>query len=109
MTWLGNVLRTIWQQFTDPEGRKGLAFLAILGGCMVFTVFAAVGVYLSRSQPGFSFLLALAAHVQVLIGLTAMGWVLGRQLKVEVNKDGVKTDDTAAIQSGDHVKVGKDA
>jgi hypothetical protein len=75
------------------NGRRALAFLAVLGGCMVFTVFAAVGLYLVRDHPDFTFYLALAAHVQILIGMTAMGWQMGRRLNVAAGRDGVSIND----------------
>ena len=62
---------------------------------MVFTVFAAVGVWLVKDNPHYALLLALAAHGQVLVGLTALGWVLGRRAHVHVTKDSVSIDDTA--------------
>lgn len=73
-----------------PDGRRAWAFAAIVGGCMVFTVFAGVGVYLVRNHTGFAFWLALAAHGQVLVGMGAIGWVLGRRMNLEATKDGVK-------------------
>lgn len=75
------------------NGRRALAFLAVLGGCMVFTVFAAVGLYLVRDHPDFTFYLALAAHVQILVGMTAMGWQMGRRLNVNAGRDGVTIND----------------
>lgn len=75
------------------DGRRAWSFLAICGGCMVFTVFAAVGVYQVRHVPGLSFWLALAAHLQVLVGLLALGWTLGRRMRGRVGRDGFEFDD----------------
>tara|TARA_R110000787_G_scaffold36714_7_gene93586 strand:+ start:18191 stop:18412 length:222 start_codon:yes stop_codon:yes gene_type:complete len=61
---------------------------------MVFTLFAAYGVYLVRFNPPYAFLLALAAHGQVLVGMTALGWVLGRRANIQVTKDSISIDDT---------------
>lgn len=76
-----------------PDGRRAWAFAAIVGGCMVFTLFAAAGVYLVRGDAKLAFFLALAAHGQVLVGMTALGWVLGRRMQIEASKDGAKIDD----------------
>lgn len=78
---------------TTPDGRRAFAFFAILGGCIVMTAFAAVGVYLVSGDVKLSFWLAIAAHAQILIGLTAMGWVLGRRMQFEASKDGAKLND----------------
>jgi hypothetical protein len=78
------------------DGRRALAFLAVMGGAMVFTLFAAVGLYLLRDHPDFTFYLAIAAHVQVLVGMTALGWQMGRRLTASATRDGVSIDDGGA-------------
>jgi len=78
------------------DGRRGLAFLAILGGCVVMTLFAAVGVWLVSGNALYSLYLALAAHAQILVGMTALGWAMGRRVKFDAGKDGVKLDDSEA-------------
>lgn len=75
------------------DGRRAFAFLAILGGCVVFTAFAAVGVYIVRNSPGLSFWLALAAHAQVFLGMGALGWFAGRRMLASATRDGVTVDD----------------
>lgn len=75
------------------DGRRAWSFAAIVGGCMVFTLFAAAGVYLVRGNAMLAFWLALAAHGQVLVGMTALGWVLGRRVQLEANKDGGRISD----------------
>lgn len=75
------------------DGRRALAFLAIIGGCMVFTALIIWSVWMLRDQPGFVFWLALAAHVQVFVGMTALGWALGRRLVASATRDGVSIDD----------------
>jgi hypothetical protein len=67
----------------------------ILGGCVVFTAFAAVGVWLVSGNATYSLYLALAAHVQLLIGMSAFGWVLGRRPKFKGGRDGFELDDTS--------------
>lgn len=78
----------------SPDGRRAWSFAAIVGACMVFTVFAAVGVYLVRTQAHYSFWLAIAAHVQILVGMTALGWTLGRRMMLTGGRDGVTISDT---------------
>lgn len=87
-----------------PYGRRAWAFAAICGGCMTFTIFAAVGVYLVRDNPHYAFLLALAAHGQVLVGMTALGWVLGRRMDVSVTRDSLSIDDTKTVSTHEEVK-----
>ena len=76
------------------DGRRAFAFLAIWGGCVVFTIFAAVAVWLVAGNALYSLYLGLAAHVQVLVGMTALGWAMGRRVRAEVGKDGAKIDDS---------------
>lgn len=76
----------------NTDGRKHGAFLAILGGCVIMTVLAAVGVYLVSGNAKYSFYLALAAHAQVLIGLTAFSaHLIKRTLKA--GRDGIEITD----------------
>ena len=75
------------------DGRRALSFLAVIGRCVVFTLFAAVSLWLLRDQPGFVFWLALCAHVQVLVGMTALGWQMGRRLSVNAGRDGISLSD----------------
>lgn len=74
-------------------GRRAWAFLAIVGGCMAFTVLAAFAVWTLRQSPGFTFWLALAAHAQILVGMSALGWTLGRRAKLLMSRDQVEIDD----------------
>lgn len=78
---------------TTHDGRRAFALLAILGGCVTMTVFAAVGVWLVSGNALYSLILALAAHVQILVGLTAFGWLMGRRMALEVSRDGAKLTD----------------
>ena len=78
---------------TTPDGRRAWAFAAIVGGCMIFTAIIIWSVWMIRAHAGFVFYLALAAHVQVLVGMTALGWALGRRLLARASRDGVEIDD----------------
>ena len=80
----------------SPDGRRAWAFAAICGGCGVFTLFAAVGVWLVSDNALYTLILALAAHLQVFVGMTALGWTLGRRLQLDVSRDGAKLNDQEA-------------
>jgi len=92
------------------DGRRALAFLAIWGGAIVFTVFAAVAVWLVSGNATYSLYLGLAAHVQILVGMTALGWAMGRRMTMEAGKDGLSMKDSPdAIHDGDSVTVSKES
>ena len=92
----------MWPDINTPDGRRAAAFLAIMGGAMVFSLFIWVALYLLRDHAGFIFYLAIGAHVQVLIGMTALGWAMGRRLLVNANRDGVTINDsTIDVHTGD--------
>ncbi len=86
-----------------PDGRRAWAFIAIVGGCVVFTLFAAAGVYLVRNDVKLAFYLALAAHAQVLVGLTCIGALLVRRT-IRAGRDGIEISDDAA--AGAHLAAG---
>lgn len=77
---------------SDRDGRKAWTFLALVGGAMVFTVFAAVGVYLVRKFAGYSFYLALAAHAQVALVLLSLGALLVKRT-ISAGRDGLTYSD----------------
>ncbi len=88
-----------------PDGRRSWAFAAIMGGCVVFTIFAAVGVYLVRGDVQLSFYLALAAHAQILVGMTALAAQFVKRT-IKAGKDGIEISDDA-LHSGDTVTMEK--
>lgn len=88
-----------------PDGRRAAAFAAIMGGSVVFTLFAAVGVYLLSDNALYTLILALAAHLQLLVGMTALGFVLGRRMTVEATRDGAKLSDGATVTTETTVEV----
>lgn len=81
------------------DGRRALSFLAILGGCITMTVFAAVGVWLVSGNAEYSLYLALAAHGQILVGMTALGWQMGRRVQIKGGKDGLEVNDSGESSS----------
>ena len=74
------------------NGRRAAAFGALLGGSIVMTLFAAVGVWLVSGNATYSFYLALAAHAQIMLGLTAFTALFVKR-NLTVGKDGVKIED----------------
>lgn len=91
-----------------PEGRRAWAFAGVMGGCFIFTMFAAVGVYLVSGNAEYSFYLALAAHAQLLVGMTALGAMFVKRT-IKAGKDGIEISDNAeTIVSGDSVTISKE-
>lgn len=88
-----------------PDHRRAWAFAAIVGGCAVFTVFAAVGVWLVSGNARYTLILALAAHLQILVGMSALGFVLGRRVSIDVTKDGAKIVDSPTVSADVSVEV----
>lgn len=76
-------------------GRRAWAFAALVGGAMVFTAFAAFGVWHLRSNPVFMFWLALAAHAQIFVVLMSLGGLLVRR-SIKATKNGVEYEDLAS-------------
>jgi apolipoprotein N-acyltransferase len=75
-----------------PEGRRGWALIALVGGAMTFTLFAAVAVWMLRSSAGFIFWLALAAHLHVLVCLTGLSALLVKR-SYKVSRDSIEIND----------------
>lgn len=74
------------------NGRKAAAFGALLGGCVIMTIFAAIGVWLVSGNAKYSFYLALAAHVQIMLPLTGFTALFVRRI-IKAGKDGVEISD----------------
>jgi hypothetical protein len=79
-----------------PNGRRAAAFGALLGGCAVMTVFAAVAVYLVRGNAAFSLYLGLAAHAQIMLGLTAFTALFVKR-SIKAGKDGIEITDAGSL------------
>lgn len=75
------------------EGRRFWSFLVVLGACFVFTAFAAVGVWLVSRNELYTLILALAAHLQLFVGMGVFSVVLGRRMSMEAGRDGFKYKD----------------
>lgn len=77
---------------STPNGRRIAAFGALLGGCAIMTVFAAIGVWLVSGNATYSFYLALAAHAQIMLGLTAFTALFVKR-SIKAGKDGIEITD----------------
>lgn len=84
----------------SADGRRAWALVALVGGCGMFTLLAAVGVYLVRNDPERAFWLAIAAHVQILVGMTAIGALLVKRT-VKLSRDGLEFSDGQRAQERD--------
>lgn len=82
-----------------PDGRRAWAFAALVGGAMTFTLFAAFGVWRVSAYPAFTFWLALAAHGQVFVVLTAIGALLIKRT-IKVSRDGFESSDHGERDDG---------
>lgn len=74
------------------NGRRAAAFGALLGGSIVMTIFAAIGVWLVSGNATYSFYLALAAHAQIMLGLTAFTALFVKR-SIKAGKDGIEITD----------------
>ena len=74
---------------TTPDGRRGWALLALIGGAMTFTAIAA---WQLRANAGFIFWLTLTAHAQVAIVLASLGGLLVKRM-FKVTRDGMDYSD----------------
>ncbi len=75
------------------DGRRAWAFLAIMGGAMVFTAIIIWLIFLLSGHDDYLANLAYLAHGQVFIGMSALGWAMGRRLLASASKDGVTIND----------------
>ena len=89
---------------TTPDGRRAWAFLALCGAAMVFTVFAAVGVYLTRNDPDKAFYLAICAHAQVFAVISGLGALFVKR-SYKVSTTGLEINDKEEPQSSVTVEV----
>jgi len=90
-----------------PDGRRAAAFGAVLGGCIVMTLYAFIVLYIVRIRPDYAFWLGIAAHVQIIVGITGLLALLVKRT-VKAGRDGIEiTDDT--IKDGDSVIVSKES
>lgn len=76
-----------------PDQRRDLALAAIVGGCIVFTGFLGFYTWVLKEQVQYLFWLAIAAHAQILVGLTGLGALVFRRPTLKIGKEGVELSD----------------
>ena len=74
------------------EGRRVAAFAALLGGCVVMTIFAAIAIYLVSENELYVLYMGLAAHAQIMLGLTAFTALFVKR-SIKAGKDGIEITD----------------
>jgi hypothetical protein len=77
---------------STPNGRRIAAFGALLGGCAIMTIFASIAVWLVSGNAMYSFYLGLAAHAQIMLGLTAFTALFVKR-SIKAGKDGIEITD----------------
>lgn len=77
----------------NVSGRKAWAFVVLFGAAIVFTAMIVWALWHLRAIPGFTFWLAVAAHAQLAIVMTAFSWTLGRRAKIALSRSAVEIDD----------------
>ncbi len=82
----------------ETNERKNLSLLMMFGAAIVFTIFAAVGLYLVAASLKYVFYLAVLAHVQIITIMTGFIAQLVKR-RLTVGKEGVTISDD--VCSGD--------
>ena len=75
-----------------PNGRRAAAFGALLGGCVIMTIFGAVAMYLVSGNELYVLYMGLAAHAQITLGLTAFTALFVKR-SIKAGKDGIEITD----------------
>ena len=75
-----------------PNGRRAAAFGALLGGCVIMTIFGAVAMYLVSGNELYTLYMGLAAHAQIMLGLTAFTALFVKR-SIKAGKDGIEITD----------------
>lgn len=75
-----------------PNGRRAAAFGALLGGCIIMTIFGAVAMYLVSGNELYILYMGLAAHAQITLGLTAFTALFVKR-SIKAGKDGIEITD----------------
>ena len=75
-----------------PDGRRAWSFLALSGGAMVNTTFAAWAMFIVRAHAGLVFWLGLSAQALSMVCITALGALLVKR-SVKISRDGAEITD----------------
>lgn len=77
----------------ETNERKNLALWIMFGGAIVFTLFAAVGLWLVAANLKYVFYLAVIAHIQIITIMTGFIAQLVKR-RVSINKTGISLEDS---------------
>ena len=74
------------------DGRRAGAFLVVLGGAIVMTLYASAVLFLVAGNARYAFWLGMAAHAHIMVALTAFAalWV---KRSIKAGKDGIEISD----------------
>lgn len=78
----------------ETNERKNLAIWMMFGGSIVFTIFAAIGLWLVAASLQYVFWLAIVAHAQLAIIMTGFIAQLVKR-RITAGKDGITISDGA--------------
>lgn len=73
------MIKRIFESLLSPEGRRAWALIFLVGGGMVMTIYAAIAMYLVRTNASYVLYLGLAAHVIIFVVITAFAGLLVRR------------------------------
>lgn len=76
----------------ETNERKNLAIVMMFGGCIVFTIYASVTLFLVANNPSYVFLLGVIAHGQIFSILAGFIAQLVKR-RVAFTKEGIKVTD----------------
>lgn len=76
----------------ETNERKNISLWMMFGGAVVFTIFAAVGLWLVSANLQFVFWLAVAAHIQLITIMTGFIAQLVKR-RISAGKEGITISD----------------
>ncbi len=76
----------------ETNERKNLSLWMMFGGAIVFTIFAAIGLWLVSANLKYVFLLAVIAHIQIITIMTGFIAQLVKR-RITAGKEGITISD----------------
>lgn len=93
MNALTRNIAAIFATMLTADGRRAWALVALVAGCGLFTAMATWAMSLVRAEAKLVFYLGLAAHVQILVGMTAIGALLVKRM-LKLSRQGLEISDS---------------
>lgn len=90
----------------ETNERKNLSLWMMFGGAIVFTIFAAIGLWLVAANLKYVFLLAVIAHIQIITIMTGFIAQLVKR-RITASKDGITISDAGTIEEQDSTSAGE--